>query len=125
MQATRAGGASNGIQPIGNRWEEAKLPHINFLELGAIWLALNSYFRNSCNAKHVKIFLDNSTAISYVNNIGGKQRNTRVPPNTGSLSTTFGKPYKKPSDDTFARWIKTELVNAGIDNSVFKAHSFR
>ena len=37
----------------------------------------------------------------------------------------FGKPCRKPSDDTFARWIKTELVNAGIDISVFKAHSCR
>ena len=65
-------GASNGIQPIGNRCEEAELPHINFLELGAVWLALNAYFRNSCNARHVKILSDNSTAISYVNNMGGK-----------------------------------------------------
>ena len=45
---------SNGIQHIENRGEEAELPHINFLELRAIWLALNSYFRNSCSAKHVK-----------------------------------------------------------------------
>ena len=30
-------GASNGIQPIGNRWEEAELPQINFLELRAVW----------------------------------------------------------------------------------------
>ena len=54
-----------------------------------------------------------------------KQRNTRVPADTGSLLITFGKPYRKPSDDTFARWIKTELVNAGIDISLFKAHSCR
>ena len=60
-------GASNGIQPIGNRCEEVELPHINFLELRAIWLALNSYFMNNCNARHVKILSDNSTAISYVN----------------------------------------------------------
>ena len=54
-----------------------------------------------------------------------KQRNTRVPADTGSLRITFGKPYRKPSNDTFARWIKTELVNAGIDISVLKAHSCR
>ena len=65
-------GASNGIQPIGNRREEAELPHINFLQLRAVWLALNSYFRNSCNARQVKILSDNFTAILYVNNMGGK-----------------------------------------------------
>ena len=72
MQTTWAGEPSNGIQPIGNRWEEAELPHMNFLELRAVWLALNSYFRNSCNVRHVKIPSDNSTAISYVNNMDGK-----------------------------------------------------
>ena len=44
-----------------------------------------------------------------------KQRNTRVPLDTGSLLITFGKPYRKPSDKTFARRIETEFVNAGID----------
>ena len=29
------------------------------------------YFRHHCNAKHVHILIDNSTALAYINNMGG------------------------------------------------------
>ena len=56
---------------IGGRWSdsEARL-HINALELQAIWLALKS-FRRDVKQQHVKIFCDNTTAVSYVNDMGG------------------------------------------------------
>ena len=45
--------------------------HIHVLELKAILLALKSYFRHNCNVKHVHILTDNSTALAYINNMGG------------------------------------------------------
>ena len=35
------------------------------------------------------------------------------------------KPHKPVSSSTVARWLKTVLNNAGIDTSIFKAHSVR
>lgn len=35
------------------------------------------------------------------------------------------KPYKPVSSSTIARWIKTFLADAGIDTTIFKAHSVR
>ena len=35
------------------------------------------------------------------------------------------KPHKPVSSSTVARWLKTVLNNAGIDASIFKAHSVR
>ena len=42
-----------------------------------------------------------------------------------TLLISFIKPYHKVSTDTIARWIKTVLHLAGIDTSIFKAHSTR
>ena len=55
----------------GGHWTPAeKLFHINYLELLAAFLALKTFCKNQCNI-HVKILLDNTTAISYINNMGG------------------------------------------------------
>ena len=47
----------------------------------------------------------------------------------GTLSTqlliAMIKPHKPVSSSTVARWLKTVLNNAGIDTSIFKAHSVR
>ena len=41
------------------------------------------------------------------------------------LFISYCKPYKKVSSDSISRWIKTAMCQAGIDTSVFKAHSVR
>lgn len=41
------------------------------------------------------------------------------------LFISFHKPHKRVSKDTIARWIKLVLNQAGIDTSLFKAHSVR
>ena len=41
------------------------------------------------------------------------------------LFSLFVKPHKPVSTNSLARWIKSVLSNAGIDTSVFKAHSVR
>ena len=116
-------GASNGIQPIGNRCEEVELSHINFLELRAIWLALNSYFMNNCNARHVKILSDNSTAISYVNKM---EPSDDLAKNIWEfcISKIYGLLYASPQAQiTTADW-KSRKFNDDIEwqlaSSVFK-----
>jgi len=64
-------GAKMGDCQIGGRWscEEASY-HINTLEMLAIFHALRALKDNVCG-RHVKIYSDNSTAVAYINNMGG------------------------------------------------------
>lgn len=48
------------------------LEHINFLELKAIWLSLLSFASSIKNA-HLAVKCDNSTAVAYINNLGGRK----------------------------------------------------
>ena len=41
------------------------------------------------------------------------------------LFISFVKPHRAVSSATISRWIKTVLSDAGIDTSIFKAHSVR
>jgi len=52
----------------------------------------------------------------------------RTGPKRGAESKvliSYCKPYQRVSRDTISRWIKTGLAKAGIDVSIFKAHSVR
>lgn len=49
--------------------EERKL-HINYLELLAAFFALKSFVKNSSNC-NILLRIDNTTAISYINRMGG------------------------------------------------------
>ena len=62
---------TDGSTQIGGRWSSLERNHINILELKAILLTLKSYFRHNCNVKHVHILTDTSTALAYINNMGG------------------------------------------------------
>ena len=56
---------------FGGRWKsEEKSLHINCLELTAILFGLQALALELEN-KHVKVLTDSSTAVSYVNNMGG------------------------------------------------------
>ena len=68
-------GGTDGNVQIGGRWneEEAKRAEnneINFLELKAIYLVLQSLC-NDMSDIHIKIKSDNTTAVAYVNHMGG------------------------------------------------------
>ena len=52
-------------------------------------------------------------------------RNALVKEEVKDLIISFGKPYKPVLHETTSRWIKSELTDAGVDTSVFKAHSCR
>lgn len=66
------GASINGTSnKTGGQWttQETKF-HINYLELLAAFFALKAFCKNHCDI-HIKILLDNTTAISYINNMGG------------------------------------------------------
>ena len=56
----------------GGRWSSLESTnHINFLELFAIFLALKSFFSSNTMYHHIGIKSDNSSAVAYINNMGG------------------------------------------------------
>ena len=85
-------GATFGNLSTNGRWskQESDL-HINVLELKATFLAIQAFLKNQSNLA-VKLRLDNTTAVTYVNNQGG----TRSPSltlltlcGTGAYNATF------------------------------------
>ena len=64
-------GAKLGQNECAGRWTiEERESHINELELKAILFGLQSLC-NKLNDKHILIKCDNTTAVAYVNNMGG------------------------------------------------------
>ncbi|MCG7879115.1 MAG: reverse transcriptase domain-containing protein [Candidatus Thiodiazotropha endolucinida] len=60
---------------VGGRWSEAESRHhINFLELLAIFFALQ-VFCSECKSVHISIQSDNTCAIAYLNDMGGMASN--------------------------------------------------
>ncbi|XP_048584711.1 uncharacterized protein LOC116604102 [Nematostella vectensis] len=60
---------SNNV--TGGRWSpDEALFHINFLELKAIKLGLQSLCSHMCNT-HIKVLFDNQTAVAYIRAMGG------------------------------------------------------
>ena len=64
-------GATHGNLSTNGRWskQESAL-HINVLELKATFLAEQAFLKNQSNLA-VKLHLDNTTAVTYINNQGG------------------------------------------------------
>ena len=64
----------NGI-PTGGRWtREESVLHINVLELIAAFFGLKCFCSEMKN-QHIRLLLDNSTAVSYINAMGGMKSN--------------------------------------------------
>ena len=64
-------GGTDDIDTAGGRWSENEMPgHINVLELNAAKLCLWALATTKSNI-HVRFLLDNTTAICYINNMGG------------------------------------------------------
>lgn len=66
---TGYGSSCNGTSAGGNWLPEEARCHINVLELKAALFALQS-FRLSLRGKHVRIMLDNTTAVACINHMG-------------------------------------------------------
>ena len=66
-------GAIHEGEGTGGRWSSSELlRHINVLELHAILLGLQSFFPNESHSE-ILIKADNTTAVSYVNRMGGSK----------------------------------------------------
>ena len=67
------GAFCNG-QKIGGDWnvEERRWLHINYKELLAIFFAVKVFLTGKSDI-HVRLFIDNTTALAYVNNFGGNK----------------------------------------------------
>lgn len=65
------GGAVYGDQEVGRRWTTLEsTSHINILELQAAFFALKSFCKETTKG-HVQLQIDNTTAVAYINNMGG------------------------------------------------------
>jgi len=54
------------------RWTvDEKVDHINVLELTAGFLGLKAFCAQLTRKAHIQLFMDNTTAISYINHMGG------------------------------------------------------
>lgn len=66
-------GAVLGEQKTGGRWTTLEATyHINVLELYAVFFALKCFCNNMENF-HILTQIDNTTAVAYVNNMGGSK----------------------------------------------------
>ena len=64
-------GANLGTHRINGRWDETEaVLHINILELMAVEIAILAFCKNE-HKKHVRLMIDNMTAVSYLQNMGG------------------------------------------------------
>ena len=64
-------GAACGLQTTKGSWSSQERSfHINILELKAAFLAIQSFLKHKANIS-IKLRLDNTTAVYYINNKGG------------------------------------------------------
>lgn len=67
-------GGVHGTESTGGNWSDTEAQyHINYLELLAAWLTLQTFCADM-NSVHVQLQLDNTTAVAYVNGQGGKKK---------------------------------------------------
>ena len=67
----RGWGAASGTFSTHGLWSEAETAyHNNVLELLAVELGLRSLLAD-CNGQHIRVVSDNTTAVSYINGMGG------------------------------------------------------
>ena len=55
----------------GGMWtKQEQALHINALELLGAKLGLFSFFKDNKDIKHIRVMMDNNTAVAYINNMG-------------------------------------------------------
>ena len=56
----------------GGMWtKQEQALHINALELLGAKLGLFSFFKDNKDIKHIRVMMENNTAVAYINNMGG------------------------------------------------------
>ena len=69
------GGCKKGgrEESTGGHWDDDESQmHINYLEILAAWFTILSYCKSNKGC-HIKICSDNTTTVTYLNNLGGKK----------------------------------------------------
>ena len=122
-------GGVHGDQRAGGRWTPTEaLNHINYLELLAIFLSLKALCGAHKN-KHIQVQCDNTTAVSYINNIGGsksipcnevtKQIWALCIANNNWLSATYLSACKNVEADAESR-VFNDRTEWMLDPQIFK-----
>ena len=71
--STLGWGAVYGDQEVGRRWTTLEsTSQINILELQAAFFALKSFCKETTKG-HVQLQIDNTTAVTYINDMGGSK----------------------------------------------------
>lgn len=97
------GAASNG-EKTGGQWTDIERKnHINYLELLAAYFGLKSFAHDKINC-NILLRVDNTTAISYVNRMGGVQY-----PHLNYVAKMIWKWCEERSIFIFASYIKSSL----------------
>ena len=69
-------GAACEKSETGGIWtKQEQALHINALELLGAKLGLLSFFEDNKDINHIRVMMENNTAIAYINNIGGIRSN--------------------------------------------------
>lgn len=94
------GAVANGVRTKGP-WtaQQAKL-HINELELLGAWFALQSLAAKATNL-YIRLFLNNNTAVCYVNKCGGTKSRNLIKNRTNNCRLVRKEKYSSRSS-TFA-----------------------
>lgn len=109
------GSACNG-EKTGGLWTETETRnHINYLELLAVYFGLKSFANDKINCD-ILLRVDNTTAISYVNRMGGVQY-----PHLNQVANMIWKWCEERRLIIFASYIKSSL-NVEADSESRKLH---
>lgn len=110
-------GSSCGSETAAELWnEEERKHHINYLELLAAFLSLKT-FCSDINDCEVLLRIDNTTAVSYINRMGGIQF-----PHLNSIPRQIWQWCENRKIIIFASYIKSEL-NIIADRESRRSHS--
>lgn len=102
--ASKSGwGAVCGTHKVNGSWKETEREsHINYLELLAVYLGLRTFARDMANCA-ILLRVDNTTAISYVNRMGGIQF-----PHLNELSRLIWQWCEKRNIWIYASYVNTK-----------------
>ena len=110
--ASRTGwGAVHENSSVGGKWKSTeKEYHVNYLEPLAVFLGLKSFAKNLTN-RTILLRVDNTTAISYINRMGGIQF-----PHLNNLSRCIWQWCEGRGIMLFASYVNTKNNHADFES---------
>ena len=130
-------GGTDTTSEIGGRWSDHEMPaHINVLELLVAKFVLQS-FTHALSDCHIKLMLDNMTAVCYVNKMGGphslpcnivareiwlwaKERNLWLSANHIAGSANFVADFKSRIFKDNTEWQLSPKIFQRVTNTFFR-----